>query len=91
MARRLVEVQVAEGEKLTSVKALALLIRERRMALGLSQEALADEGLEQAYISKLERGESQISVETFLILARRLQTTPVELFTAMVERMEAVK
>ncbi|MBN9400661.1 MAG: helix-turn-helix transcriptional regulator ['Candidatus Kapabacteria' thiocyanatum] len=79
MARPLKELVIHKGQKASTAQALGLLIRERRLELGLSQEAVSDEGLEQAYVSKLERGESEISLNSFLLLAPKLQLTPVEL------------
>ena len=47
-------------------------IRERRLALGLSQRALAGEGVSYAYISRLEANDRRPSVRCLRTLAARL-------------------
>jgi transcriptional regulator with XRE-family HTH domain len=47
-------------------------IRERRVALGLSQRDLADQGLTNAYISRLEANQRQPSVKALRLLAPKL-------------------
>src|SRR5438445_8430618 len=47
-------------------------IRERRLALGLSQRELACEGVTYAYISRLEAGTRQPSVKALRKLASKL-------------------
>jgi transcriptional regulator with XRE-family HTH domain len=50
-------------------------VRERRVALGLSQMALADlVGLHFTYVSSVERGERNISLENIVRLADALDT-----------------
>ena len=57
-----------------------VLIRARRQALGLSQEALADRaGLHRTYISLIERGLRGVSLETILKLAAALDATAPQL------------
>lgn len=59
------------------------VIRARREAAGLSQEALADAAnLHRTYISMLERGERTPSLGTVLLLARALNTTMTLLVSA---------
>lgn len=56
------------------------VVRRRRLAAGLSQEALADSaGLHRTYISLLERGQRQPQLDTIHSLARGLGTTMAEL------------
>ena len=56
------------------------LVRRRRQAAGLSQEALADAaGLHRTYISLLERGMRMPSIEVVQKLAGALQTTMASL------------
>src|SRR5438270_14054066 len=59
------------------------VIRARREAAGLSQEALAKAAkLHRTYISMLERGERTPSLGTVLMLARALGTSMSSLVTA---------
>jgi transcriptional regulator with XRE-family HTH domain len=51
---------------------VGLRIRERRLALGLSQRELACEGVSYAYISRLEAGARDPSVKALRKLAPRL-------------------
>lgn len=55
-------------------------LRERRMALGLSQEAFAHAaGLDRTYISGIERGKRNVSLKNIEILAQTLGTSISEL------------
>lgn len=54
-------------------KVFALSVRERRKALGLSQEALADAcGLHRTYIGSIERAERNVSLDNIEKIARAL-------------------
>lgn len=54
-------------------KKLGELIRKKREAIGLSQEALAAEiGIHRNYIGSIERGERQFSVEILWKIAKGL-------------------
>lgn len=56
------------------------LVRKRRLAAGLSQEALGDLcGLHRTYISSLERGERNVSLENIFALAGALKCTARDL------------
>lgn len=58
----------------------ALNLRQRRLAAGLSQEALANEaGLDRTYVSALEREIYSVSIDTLEKLAQVLKATPAEL------------
>ncbi|TDF82947.1 helix-turn-helix domain-containing protein [Pseudomonas sp. H9] len=62
-------------------KLLGNKIRLMRIALGLSQEGLADAtGLHRTYIGSIERGERNLSLKNIVIITRALSTTPSELF-----------
>jgi transcriptional regulator with XRE-family HTH domain len=64
------------------------VVRARRHAAGLSQEALAvAAGLDRTYISMLERGERTPSLGTVLMLARALDTTMTSLVQATERKM----
>ena len=57
-----------------------LRVREARLALGFSQEELADVvGLHRTYIGAVERGERNISLRNIVRLARALETTACRL------------
>lgn len=59
-------------------------VRARRTELGLSQMALADQvGLHFTYVSSVERGERNISLENIVRLATALQVDPGELVTGL--------
>ena len=64
------------------------MVRARRQAAGLSQEALAvAAGLDRTYISMLERGERTPSLGTVLLLARALNTSMTSLVSATERKM----
>ena len=66
-------------------KQIAVLIRERREAAGISQELLADKaGLHRTYISLLERGLRMPSLLVVQQLARGFDTT----MTSLVQELE---
>jgi transcriptional regulator with XRE-family HTH domain len=55
-------------------------LRNRRGALGLTQEAVAlDAFMDQSQYSRIERGEVDPSIRTVTRVARALRTTPSEL------------
>lgn len=55
-------------------------LRERRRALGLSQEtAAAAASMDQSQYSRIERGEVDPSIRTLTRVARALRTTPSDL------------
>lgn len=51
-------------------------VRKLRQATGLSQEAFADHcGLDRTYISGIERGKRNVSLENLKVLANALEVT----------------
>lgn len=55
-------------------------VRERRHALGLSQEALADgTALHWSYLGQVERGQTNLTLHNILRLAAALDVDPGEL------------
>lgn len=63
-----------------ATQALGERIRSRREALGLSQEALADQcGVHWTFVGQVERGRRNISLHNLLKLAYGLGADPAEL------------
>jgi transcriptional regulator with XRE-family HTH domain len=63
-----------------SASAFGQIVRERRLAAGLSQEELAHEaGLHRTFISMIERGTRNPSLEVIRKLAQGLNTTAASL------------
>ncbi|MCB1113614.1 MAG: helix-turn-helix transcriptional regulator [Chlamydiia bacterium] len=61
--------------------AFGKILREKRLEQGLSQEALADlSGLHFTYVSSVERGERNISLENISKLANALKINPRDFF-----------
>lgn len=64
-------------------KELGLLIRRRRKHLGLSQEALAERAdLHRTYVTDIERGTRNISIESIFKLTAALETSIGALFSS---------
>ena len=64
-------------------KSLGKVVRSRRIVLGFSQEAVSEHlGVTFQQQQKYERGVNRISVETFVIIAKFLDTTPQALIDA---------
>lgn len=62
-------------------------VRRRRIALGLSQEQLAElAGLHRNFIGLIERGERNPTLLTLVGMSRALQITPAELIGALDSR-----
>lgn len=60
--------------------AFARTLRRRREALSLSQESLAEQaGLHRTYVSSVERGQRNITIDNIHRLARALGVRPHEL------------
>jgi transcriptional regulator with XRE-family HTH domain len=61
--------------------ALGLAVRQSRVEMGLSQEALAvDANMDRSYVGGIERGEHNITVMNVIKLADALNTKPSLLF-----------
>lgn len=68
---------------------IGLIVRERRKALGLRQiDIEGDEGLDQTYISKLEKGIFQPCLRALIHLEKVLQLSPGDLFKELNLRMK---
>lgn len=58
-------------------------IRTRRLALGLSQEALADAaGVDRSHMGKIERGERNVTALNLIRVAAALKLAPSEILAA---------
>lgn len=58
-------------------------VREQRMAKGISQEELAMRiGADQAYVSRIEAGQMNVTLETVEQIARALQSDSADLLRA---------
>lgn len=56
-------------------------VREYRLSAGLSQEALAEAaGIHRTYVSSLERGQRNVSLDNIIALARALGIDAAQLF-----------
>ena len=62
----------------------AFHLRRLRTSAGLSQEELADRaGLHRTYISSIERGQRNVSLENIFVLAKALGAQPGELLKSI--------
>ncbi|MDD7202815.1 MAG: helix-turn-helix transcriptional regulator [Coriobacteriaceae bacterium] len=62
-------------------RVVAANIKQRRKALGLTQEALAQEaGISSQHLSKIERCACSPTMDTMVCIALSLDTTPAALF-----------
>lgn len=60
---------------------LGTAIRERRIALNLSQEAFADHAeIDRSHIGRIERGERNVTFLNILRIAKAIQCKPSDLF-----------
>jgi transcriptional regulator with XRE-family HTH domain len=75
-----------DGSKFARV--LGLEIRQRRVALGLSQATVA-RPLSRAFMSSVERGRFTPSLPSLLIIARQLNTSAATILEAVELQLEA--
>ena len=67
-------------DEATMQRRLGAAIRERRTALGFSQDTFADEiEMHRAYYSSIERGERNLTLQTLTRVARGLKLRAAEL------------
>lgn len=75
---------ISEKERAAIRLGLGTLVREKRQALGISQEELAfRSGLHRTYVGSVERGERNISLENIFIFAKALECTPAKLIPSL--------
>lgn len=90
MPRPLRPLAIAPDAALTPELAFAQVLRERRLALGLTQDDLEGDGaLDRSTVSKLELGKIEVGLKGILHLARRLQMEPSELVAEVTRRLDA--
>lgn len=71
----------AKIDKDSDLVRFGAVVRARRLALDLSQEALADfAGIDRSHMGKLERGERNVSFLNILRIAKAIQCKPSDLF-----------
>ena len=59
-------------------------VREHRLSAGLSQEELAEAaGIHRTYVSSVERGRRNVSLDNIIALARALKVDVAQLFEGM--------
>lgn len=64
-------------------KAFGIVVRERRVAMGLTQAQLADTaGLHTNFISLLERGKTSAALDSVAVIAMVLKCRPSQLLEA---------
>lgn len=69
-------------------KAFGSAVRDARKKRGLSQlDVVSESGIDRAYVSELERGLGNPSVETMFRLAKAMKMSPVELVRTIVEKL----
>jgi transcriptional regulator with XRE-family HTH domain len=89
MPRPVNPLKIPTGKKLSPELAFAVVLRERRMALGLTQADLEDDdSMDHSYISRLERGERQVCLRGLISIAGKLQMRPEELLSEVMKRVE---
>jgi transcriptional regulator with XRE-family HTH domain len=91
MPRPSSKLSIPANKKLSFELALAVIVRERRAALGLSQESLVDTDLTQSHLSMIENGQREIGIKRFVALAKRLEVEPWDLLKEVLKRMEGKK
>jgi transcriptional regulator with XRE-family HTH domain len=68
------------------------LLRELRLEAGLTQDELAHRAsVDLSFVSRMERGLTQPSIGTFLVLSKVLRITPVDLIERLVSAMQTKK
>lgn len=89
MARPLGPLKIPEGEPLSPEMAFALVLRERRASLGLTQADLeGDTEFGHTYISLLERAERQVCLRGILHLSEKLRMEPGDLINEVAKRLK---
>ena len=73
----------------TAEVAFGQILRERRLAKGLTQADLESESrIDRSYISQLENGQKQVCLKSIIQIAMKLGMEPGELVTETIRRMD---
>ncbi len=73
-----------------SYKLAQLLLIELRKSSGLTQVELANNlGVDQSFISKVERGERRLDIVEFLSYCKALKTSPSDALTDLIKKIES--
>lgn len=88
MPRPLRELDLPYGVPRTPAEAFAMVVRERRLELGLTQTDLEDElSFDRSYISKLELAKRTPELKAIFHIARKLKLPPHELVRRVEDRL----
>lgn len=88
MARPVKDIEIPKGTALTPELAFGIVVREQRLAKGLTQADLEDdEWMDRSYISKLELGKNQVTLRGILHIAERLGLSVGDLMAEVEKRM----
>lgn len=89
MPRPLRELQLPYGIPSDPVEAFAMVVRERRLELGLTQSDMEDEGsFDRSYMSKLELAKRTPDLTAIFHIAKKLNLTPHELLRRVEIKLE---
>ena len=77
------ELKGSHNRKKTAVRiAFGKRVREKRLALELTQEGLAERAsLHTTYLSSIERGERNVALENIIAIAKALKCSPKDLIS----------
>lgn len=82
MSRPTRDLKLKPDKPKTPKEAFAVVLRQRRKELGLTQFDLeSDEAIDRSYISKLELAKREPNLSAIFIIASKLKMTPAELIT----------
>lgn len=71
------DILITEKERKAIRVGFGMLLREKRQALGISQEELAfRSGLHRTYVGSVERRERNLSLENIFVFAKALECSP---------------
>lgn len=82
MSRPTRDLKLKPDKPKTPKEAFAVVLRQRRKELGLTQLDLeSDEAIDRSYISKLELAKREPNLSAIFVIAGKLKMTPAELIT----------
>ncbi|MFZ9870966.1 MAG: helix-turn-helix domain-containing protein, partial [Candidatus Kapaibacteriota bacterium] len=90
MPRPLRELQLPYGVPKDPVEAFAIVVRQRRLELGMTQSDFEDDdGFDRSYMSKLELAKRTPDLRALFHIAEKLQLTPTELVRRVETALES--